>query len=110
MPRPRLAGGILRRSLPSSLIAPLDGSRKPAIICNVVVLPQPDGPRKEMNSPLATVRLNSSTAVVGPNDFPTRSSSRKDMGMIRMDEQRHRRAHGALPSPLRGGVGVGVPQ
>jgi hypothetical protein len=30
----------------------------------VVVLPQPDGPRKETNSPFPTVRLNASTAMV----------------------------------------------
>src|SRR5438128_10248146 len=79
MPRPRLAGCTAVRSLPSSLIAPREGSRKPAIICSVVVFPQPEGPRKEMNSPFPTARLKSSTTVCGPNCFATRSSSRKDM-------------------------------
>src|SRR5580700_2253614 len=79
MPSPRLDGGTASRSRPSRRMAPCDGSRKPAIICEVVVLPQPDGPRNEMNSPLPTVRLNASTATVGPKCLPTWSSSRKDM-------------------------------
>src|SRR3954465_12300680 len=79
MPSPRLAGGTPSRSSAARRIAPCDGSRKPAIICKVVVLPQPEGPRNEINSPLLTARLNSSTAVFGPKDLPTRSSSRKDM-------------------------------
>ena len=37
---------------------------KPAIMRRVVVLPQPDGPRKAMNSPLSTSRLKSMTAGV----------------------------------------------
>src|SRR6266700_6841444 len=82
MPRPRFAGGTTVRSRPSSRIAPREGSRKPAIICSVVVFPQPEGPRKEMNSPLPTARLKSSTTVCGPNCFPTRSSSRKDMDVL----------------------------
>ena len=54
MPRPRLAGLTARRSRPSSRIAPAVGSTKPAIICRVVVLPQPDGPSSETNSPFST--------------------------------------------------------
>src|SRR2546421_5395243 len=52
MPRPRAAGLIVVRSRPASRIVPADGSTKPAIICNVVVLPQPEGPRRDTNSPL----------------------------------------------------------
>src|SRR5690606_26748096 len=36
-----------------------------------VVLPQPDGPRKEMNSPGATSRLKSSTTVTAPKALLT---------------------------------------
>src|SRR5437899_4327678 len=82
MPSPRLAGCTAVRSRPSSRIAPRVGSRKPAIICSVVVFPQPEGPRNETNSPLPTARLKSSTTVCGPNCFPTRSSSRKDMDLF----------------------------
>src|SRR5215204_4157511 len=80
MPRPRLAGCTAVRSFPSKRIAPPEGSRKPAIICKVVVLPQPEGPRKETNSPLPTARLKSSTTVCAPNCLLTRSSSRWAMG------------------------------
>src|SRR5262245_39135677 len=81
MPRPRFAGCTLVRSRPSSQIAPRDGSRNPAIIWSVVVLPQPEGPRNEMNSPLSTARLKSSTTVCEPNCLPTRSSSRKAIAL-----------------------------
>src|ERR1700682_5592124 len=98
MPSPRFAGCTAVRSRPSSRIAPREGSRKPAIICSVVVFPQPDGPRKETNSPLPTVRLKSSTTVCGPNCFATRSSSRKDMdGCFRMLLWRWRRSMEASP-------------
>src|SRR5437660_5411254 len=106
MPSPRLAGGTAVRSRPSSRIAPREGSRKPAIICSVVVFPQPDGPRKEMNSPLPTARLKSSTTVCGPNCFPTRSSSRKDMdglpdaAVAEVDGGLRRRAAIARSRPL----------
>ncbi|MNT38195.1 hypothetical protein D3C72_1743790 [compost metagenome] len=53
-------------SLPLSTMLPPVGSTNPAIICRVVVLPQPDGPRRDMNSPCVTDRLRSSTAVVSP--------------------------------------------
>lgn len=36
--------------LPSKKTSPLVGSRNPPIILSVVVLPQPDGPRKVTNS------------------------------------------------------------
>src|SRR5689334_8188017 len=39
------------------------GCSKPAISRRVVVLPQPDGPSREKNSPLATVRSMLSTAI-----------------------------------------------
>ena len=77
-----VAGCTAVRSRPSSRIEPREGSRKPAIICSVVVFPQPEGPRKETNSPLPTARLKSSTTVCWPNCFPTRSSSRKDMDVV----------------------------
>src|SRR5689334_12909474 len=42
-------------STPSSRIRPEVGCSKPAISRRVVVLPQPDGPSREKNSPLAPV-------------------------------------------------------
>src|SRR6516165_159464 len=49
-------------SEPSSRTFPAVGCSKPAISRRVVVLPQPDGPSSEKNSPLATVRSTLSTA------------------------------------------------
>ena len=53
-------------TLPSISIVPSLGARKPAIIRSVVVLPQPDGPRSETNSPCARARLKDATAVTEP--------------------------------------------
>ena len=64
-------------SVPSRTIVPAVGGSKPAIIRSVVVLPQPDGPRNETNSPRSAARLKSSTATVGPKCFCTPLSSRK---------------------------------
>ena len=50
----RLYGGTVATSSPSSRIAPSFGCSKPAISRSVVVLPQPDGPSIEKNSPWRT--------------------------------------------------------
>ena len=47
----------------SSRIWPEVGCSNPAISRKVVVLPQPEGPSREKNSPLATVRSMLSTAI-----------------------------------------------
>src|SRR6516225_4411786 len=52
-------------SLPSINILPLVGSSKPAIIRRVVVLPEPDGPSIEKNSPSYTSRSTPATATTG---------------------------------------------
>lgn len=44
-------------SLPLMVSVPPVGVSKPAIIRRTVVLPQPDGPRKETNSPFSIVML-----------------------------------------------------
>ena len=79
MPTLRLLGGRLVMSLPSTLMLPESGYSKPAIMRSVVVLPQPDGPRKDTNSPLAAESTKSSTAAKAPNCFLTLASSRKPM-------------------------------
>src|SRR4029453_3034877 len=76
MPRPRLAGFTARRSRPSSRIAPPLGSTKPAIICSVVVLPQPEGPSRETNSPFSTPSVRPSTAAWVPKRLLSPSSDR----------------------------------
>ena len=53
---------------------PRSGCSNPAIIRSVVVLPQPDGPSIEKNSPPACARSMPSTAVTSPNRL-TRSIS-----------------------------------
>ncbi|RML57726.1 hypothetical protein APX70_200371 [Pseudomonas syringae pv. maculicola] len=53
-------------SRPSSTMRPSLTSTKPAIICNVVVLPQPEGPSSETNSPLSTLRWVATTASIEP--------------------------------------------
>ena len=48
-------------SFPFNNIFPLVGVSNPAIILKVVVLPQPEGPKKVTNSPFLIFRLKSST-------------------------------------------------
>src|SRR5215510_14873423 len=79
MPSPRRAGFTASRSRPSRRIAPPLGSTKPAIICKVVVLPQPEGPSSETNSPFSTPRLRLSTARCEPKRLLRFSRTRKLM-------------------------------
>ena len=44
-------GGTFSTGSPSSRIRPAVGTSKPASIRSVVVLPQPEGPSREKNSP-----------------------------------------------------------
>ena len=69
----RLNGGTVATGSPSSRTSPSVGCSKPAIMRSVVVLPQPDGPSSEKNSPSAIVRSRSSTAVAAPKRFVTPS-------------------------------------
>src|SRR6185312_4785289 len=59
-----------------SLISPSLGSMKPEIMRRMVVLPQPEGPRKEKNSPSLMVRLRLRTATYSPKRFTTPMKSR----------------------------------
>src|SRR5262245_51149948 len=71
----RLLGPIPAMSWPPIRTLPSDGSRKPETVRRIVVLPQPDGPRNEKNSPpwISSVALD--TAVNSPNRTVTWSSS-----------------------------------
>src|SRR5215471_11049871 len=69
-------------SRPSIVISPAVGFSNPAIMRRVVVLPQPDGPRNETNSPFSTARLKSMTAAVSPKYFWTPVSSRNAMRLL----------------------------
>ena len=48
-------------------ISPAVGITKPAIILNVVVLPQPDGPKIEKNSPELILKSMPLTATLSSN-------------------------------------------
>src|SRR5215217_4380176 len=77
MPTWRLFGGVSVTSTLLIWIVPDVGVSKPAIIRSVVVLPQPLGPRNEMNSPRSTSKLKFSTAVDWAKLLRTLVRSRK---------------------------------
>src|SRR5664279_952346 len=64
-------------SLPSNTMLPCDGDSKPASMRKIVVLPQPEGPRKVMNSPFSTEMEKSLTATWLPKCFCRLEISRK---------------------------------
>src|SRR5919197_1908106 len=82
MPTLRWFGFSRVTSLPPTRMAPEVGSSKPATILSTVVLPQPDGPRNETNSPGAASRLKSCTTVFWPKDFLTCWIERKGSAMV----------------------------
>src|SRR6202021_1689415 len=49
---------------PRTFTSPRVGDRKPAIMLSSVVLPHPDGPRRQRNSPSPTSRLMFSSTLV----------------------------------------------
>src|SRR5438477_3551137 len=56
-------------SSPPRVTLPWSGCSKPAMIRNVVVLPDPDGPSSVKNSPAVTCRSTLSTATTSPYVF-----------------------------------------
>ena len=77
MPILRWLGGMAVMSLPSTRMRPDVGVSKPAIILRIVVLPQPEGPSRETNSPFSKPRLTLLTTVIAPKAF-TRLSMRRN--------------------------------
>ena len=71
MPKSRSAGGSAVISRPAWIMRPTVGGSSPAMARSNVVLPQPDGPRNETNSPVRTFRLTRSRATKLPNCLPT---------------------------------------
>src|SRR6516162_9490277 len=55
---------------PSSSTLPALAGSSPATMRRNVVLPQPDGPTRAMNSPRSTARSMPSSTFRSPNDFP----------------------------------------
>ena len=71
----RRCGGTPVTSTPSTRIVPASGSSKPPIIRSSVVLPQPEGPSSEKNSPRRIASVTSSTATKSPKRLLTPSIS-----------------------------------
>ena len=67
MPMSRRFGGTSVTSLPSITTRPEVGRSKPATSRSAVVLPQPDGPSSETNSPVAISRSMPARATTSPN-------------------------------------------
>src|SRR3954463_3009872 len=75
-------------------ICPEVGSSRPAIMRKVVVLPQPDGPSRQKNSPSRTVKLESCTATKSAKalrKFSTRISAMRSVRKLGDDDE-HRGA------------------
>src|SRR6266568_7567784 len=67
MPKSRAAGGRCDTSRPAISIMPSSCGSRPAMARSSVVLPQPDGPRKQTNSPLVISSEIFESAVKRPN-------------------------------------------
>src|SRR6185295_3922249 len=61
-------------SSPASTTSPASGSTSPAIMRSTVLLPQPEGPRRETNSLGAASSDTSATATTAPNDLRRRET------------------------------------
>ena len=71
MPMSRFSGAVCVRSTPSNRIWPSAGNSNPAMQRSVVVLPQPEGPSSDTNSPFATVRSIAFNTSKFPKRFRT---------------------------------------
>src|ERR1700761_6291332 len=71
----RCSGLRLFTRLPAMTTSPLVARSSPAIMRSVVVLPQPEGPRRHTTSPAATDRATLCTAVKLPKRLVTCLSS-----------------------------------
>src|SRR6185312_16857708 len=98
MPILRWLGGSGLISLPSTRIVPAVGRSKPAIMRRMVVLPQPEGPSRVMNSPLSKARLTSLTTVVPPKALTRFSMRRNSSAMVLV--RKHRGAGGEAREQL----------
>ena len=111
----RLSGGSIVTSRPRSTIRPPVGSSKPPIIRRVVVLPQPDGPRSEKNSPAPISSDTSSTARTSRKCFARSTRRISATGAVGDDGHRSRslrsasRGRGAGRPGVRNGPRSSVP-
>ena len=67
MPKSRLLGGRAEMLRPPCSMRPVVWMSSPAMARSSVVLPQPEGPRKQTNSPSVISSEMSSSAVNAPN-------------------------------------------
>src|SRR5580698_1494209 len=79
----RSRGGRLLTTRSPMRISPLVTSSSPAIMRSAVVLPQPEGPTRQMNSPSLMSRLSLSTASAPPPSYRLVRSSRTTPAMAR---------------------------
>ena len=59
-------------------MAPRSAASRPATMRSKVVLPQPDGPSSDMNSPAATLRSTPPSTVMPPKAFSAPATSRNE--------------------------------
>src|SRR3569623_2517208 len=80
---PRSGPGLVT-GLPSSSTRPFVGCTKPPRMFIIVVLPQPEGPMTETNSPCAMSKLTPSTTRIGPSAVSkSTTTSSKRTALIR---------------------------
>src|SRR5437773_4932171 len=75
----RFSGASSFMRLPAMMMSPDVTRSRPAIMRNVVVLPQPEGPSRQTTSPAATDRSASLTATKSPNFLVILRASMVDM-------------------------------
>ena len=76
MPKSRSSGGSAETSRPACRITPSLWMSSPAMARSKVVLPQPEGPRKQTNSPSAMSSDTSRSAEKSPKRLVTLRISR----------------------------------
>jgi hypothetical protein len=95
-------GGTVEMSCPSIRMRPSVGVSKPASMRSRVVLPQPDGPSRQKNSPSSMVRETLSTATMRPNRLVT--FSKVMMGLLMAPQGRSLgRSRAACPPAVEAG-------
>src|SRR5580704_1728435 len=102
MPKSRWFAGKCVMSRPAKFTLPELGVSSPAIMRNKVVLPQPDGPRKQTSLPSGTLRSTWSTAYAALKRLVTACNVRCVMRgscwarIAKESKQQHVRHRGAL--------------
>src|SRR5689334_23503883 len=81
----RFSGGSSFMRFPAMMISPAVTLSRPAIMHKVVVLPQPEGPRRHTTSPAATERSASFTATKSPNLLVILRASMVDIRGLSLD-------------------------